>query len=322
LPTGNDNEQLLPPLKPCFRNDFKVQARGTCLATPARGKRSSGDRRIEGLSHMSVSSVGASSNAYAYLQSLLPQQGSTSSSADPLTELLAAFYPAGGGNPSGSASTSTTAAATTSSSSGPPCPTFSPDTLGALISLQGQQAGASDPLTAQTQSLFAQFDANGDGSISKTEFESAFGSNADMSKVDGLFNALDSNGDGSISLDELTSAARQAHGHHHHGHAHGVGDGQGGGLADLLSATDVAGATSQTATNSDGSTTTTISYADGTQITMTVPAASSTGSSSSAGSDSQTSSDSNNIIEQLIRLQSQMLAQSAGTIATTTLTTV
>jgi hypothetical protein len=68
---------------------------------------------------MSVSSVGAPSNAYAYLQSLLPQQGSTTSSgtsgsADPVTELLAAFYPAGGSGQSGSASTSTTAATATS----------------------------------------------------------------------------------------------------------------------------------------------------------------------------------------------------------------
>jgi hypothetical protein len=142
-----------------------------------------------------------------------------------------------------------------------------------------------------------------------------------MSKVDGVFNALDANGDGSVSLDELTSAARQARGHHHHhAHASGAGDGGGsgqtGGLADP---TSLAGASSQTATNADGSTTTTISYADGTKITMTVPAASSTSAGSSSGSDSQTSSDSNNIIEQLIRLQSQMLAQSASAMATSTL---
>jgi len=127
-----------------------------------------------------------------------------------------------------------------------------------------------------------------------------------------------------VSLDELTSAARQARGHHHHhAHADGAGDGggggQAGGLADLLSATNLAGASSQTATNADGSTTTTISYADGTKITMTVPAASSTSAGSSSGSDSPTSSDSNNIIEQLIRLQSQMLAQSASAMATSTL---
>ena len=68
---------------------------------------------------MSVSSAGSSSNAYAYLQSLL-QQGSTknsdaSGSADPLTELLAAFYPAGASDQAGSGSsagsTSTTAGA-------------------------------------------------------------------------------------------------------------------------------------------------------------------------------------------------------------------
>jgi hypothetical protein len=276
---------------------------------------------------MSVSSAGSSSNAYAYLQSLL-QQGSTknsdaSGSADPLTELLAAFYPAGGSDQAGSGSSAgstSTAARATAPPSSPPCPTFSPGTLGALISMQGQQSGGSNSVASRAQSLFGKIDADGDGAISKSEFEGVFGSNADVSKVDGLFNALDANADGSVSLDELTSAARQAQGHHHHHHhMHGGGSGQSGGLADLLSATNLAGASSQSATNADGSTTTTIGYADGTKIAMTVPASSPTGASSSGGSDSQTSSSGNNVIEQLIRLQAQMLGQSASAAATTTL---
>jgi hypothetical protein len=274
---------------------------------------------------MSVSSAGASSNAYAYLQSLLPQgsmkNSDASGSADPLTELLAAFYPAGQADQAGSASTAASAAATTPPASSPPCPTFSPGTLGALISLQGQQTGASDPVAARAQSLFGQFDADGDGAISKTEFESAFGSGADTTKVDGLFNALDANSDDSVSLDELTSAAQQAKGRHRHHHMHGGGAGHAGGLTDLLSATSLAGASSQTATNADGSATTTIGYADGTKITMTAPASSAAGASSVGGSDSRTSSGGNNVIEQLIRLQAQMLAQSAAVTATIPLTT-
>jgi hypothetical protein len=263
---------------------------------------------------MTVSSTSASSNAYAYLQSLL-QQGSTNSSdaaasADPISTLLAAFYPAG--NQTGSAADSTSPAGTGSPTSGLPSPPLSPDTLGTLISLQGQQSDTA----SQAQSLFGQFDTNGDGQISKSEFESAFGPNADTSKVDGLFSALDGNGDGSVSQGELTSAAQQAKGHHHH-HMHGGGSGQSGGLADLLTATSASGATTKTATNADGTTTTTLSYADGTTISMTAPAGS-TDTSSSGGSDSQ-SGGGNNVIEQLIRLQSEMLAQSATATAATTL---
>jgi hypothetical protein len=278
---------------------------------------------------MSVSSAGSSSNAYAYLQSLL-QQGSTKNSdasgpADPLTELLAAFYPAGASDQAGSGSSTgstSTAACATAQPSSPPCPTFSPGTLGALISMQAKQPGAADPLASRAQSLFGKIDADGDGAISKSEFEDVFGSNADVSKVDGLFNALDANGDGSVSVDELTSAAQQAQGHHHHHHhMHGGGSGQSGGLADLLSAANLAGASSQSATNADGSTTTTISYADGTKIAMTVPASSSAGASSSNSSDGPGAASSTNVIEQLIRLQAEMLAQSASVTATTTLPT-
>ena len=116
-----------------------------------------------------------------------------------------------------------------------------------------------DPsVTSQAQSLFSQFDANGDGQISQSEFENAFGSNADTSKVDGLFNSLDANGDGSVSQDEMTSAAQQSHAAttttitpmaEVAGRAAAAGA-----LSDLLSSTDATGATAQTASNADGST--------------------------------------------------------------------
>jgi EF hand domain-containing protein len=263
---------------------------------------------------MSVGSVGTSS-AYSYLQSLLQQQQSTSgsSASDPVTQLLSAFYPSGTGQ---SASASGTASSTAADSNG--CAggfSFSPDTMASLISIQGEWHQSID---AQAQQVFSEFDTNSDGSISKSEFESGFGSNADMSKVDGLFNALDTNGDGSISLDELTSAAEQGHAHHHH--MHGAGQGSGG-LADLLSSTDLTGATSQTATNADGSTSTTITYADGSTVTMTTPASSSSDSSSSnsngnSGSNPSGSSSSNNLLERLIQMQAQLLASMANQIST------
>jgi hypothetical protein len=263
---------------------------------------------------MSVGSVGTSS-AYSYLQSLLQQQQSTSgsSASDPVTQLLSAFYPSGTGQ---SASASGAASSSTGADSNG-CAggfSFSPDTMASLISIQGEWHQSID---AQAQHVFSEFDANGDGSISKSEFESGFGANADTSKVDGLFNALDTNGDGSISLDELTSAAEDSHAHHHH--MHGAGPDQGGGLADLLSSTDLTGATSQTATNADGSTSTTITYADGSTVTMTTPASSSSDSSSSnsnGNAGSSSSGSSNNLLERLIQMQAQLLASMANQIST------
>src|SRR5438105_13641834 len=173
---------------------------------------------------MSISSVGASTSAYSYLQSLLPpqsadgSQGTGTRSTDPVSQLLAAFYPNGiGGQSSPPALNGTAASSPTPVIAGPP---FSPETLSALMSAQEQQPGVNPFVAARAQDLFSQFDENGDGQVSKSEFESVFGSNADLAKVDGLFNALDSNADGSISLDELTSAAQASHaahhGHHHH----------------------------------------------------------------------------------------------------------
>jgi len=165
---------------------------------------------------MTVSSLGASTNAYSYLQSLLPQQPDDSKrtgSSDPVTELLQAFYPnssteAGAGPPDASVGSGT----------GTLSP-FNHDTMMALMSAQEQPSSGNPFVTARAQSLFSQLDANGDGQVSHSEFENIFGSNADTSKVDGLFNALDGNGDGSVSLDELTSAAQASHAHHH-GHRH------------------------------------------------------------------------------------------------------
>ena len=266
---------------------------------------------------MSVSSIGASSNAYAYLQSLLQQQragnqAGTTGTVDPLTALLGAFYPNGNATqPTTPASAQTTSTSPVSSTATAP---LSPDTMASLISMQGQD-GVSDPVAARAQSLFGQIDANGDGSTSKSEFENIFGPNADTSKVDGLFAALDANGDGSISQDELTAAAEQSqaersHGHHHHHHHMQTGDaGQSGpGASDPLQQlmTDLQGATTKSSTNSDGSTTTTISYADGSTVTLTTPAAPTSGGPANSGSTA--TGFSTNALERLIQLQSQLLA--------------
>ena len=70
--------------------------------------------------------------------------------------------------------------------------------------------------------LFSQLDANGDGQISKSEFENALGAGGtNIAQADDVFSKMDKNGDGSVSLDEMSSALKGAGGNHHHHHAAG-----------------------------------------------------------------------------------------------------
>jgi hypothetical protein len=185
-------------------------------------------------------------------------------------------------------------------------------TMDALFAAQSQTSAASGSSSLASQ-LFSLLDTNGDGSISKSEFEATLGQNGNTAAADSLFAKLDPNGDGSVDPSELASAlqTKGAHHHHHHGGGEvsgasstdganaGSQAGAGGGADDLLGA----GNTGQTVTNSDGSTTTTLSYADGSQITMTKPAAGSAGTSAAA----------NNFLERIIQHQAQLLAsQTAG----------
>ena len=180
---------------------------------------------------------------------------------------------------------------------------FNTGTLATLISLQGQNTTAGGAASG----LLAKLDANGDGSVSKSEFESALsGAGVDTSSADALFSKLDANGDGSISKSELASARGGYHSHHH-GHRVG-GSGGGGGASSLLNATNADGSTTQTATNSDGSTTTTITYADGSTVSATTPAASPSGGGSGAPNRG-------NLLEQLIKMQAMLASPAAGTTA-------
>src|ERR1019366_2528756 len=140
-------------------------------------------------------SVGASSSALSYLQSLL-QQGTSgaadaASATDPLSVLMQAM--------SGSTMTpDQTNSATGSTGGAGSCPPFGTGTMAALISLQGQSANS---LVAQSPSqLFSKIDTDGDGKINKTEFENALtGAGASTSDADATFAKLDANGDGSTT---------------------------------------------------------------------------------------------------------------------------
>jgi len=63
--------------------------------------------------------------------------------------------------------------------------------------------------------LFSQIDADGDGKITKTEFESALGAGGtNLPQADDVFSKLDKDGNDSVSLDEMSSALK-GKGHHH-----------------------------------------------------------------------------------------------------------
>jgi hypothetical protein len=246
--------------------------------------------------------LGAASSVIDALQSLTSQK--SSSAGQP---------PANPFDVAGSATASSGGATSSQPVSG--FSPISPQTMSALIAAQGETTNtAPTNPSAALQDLFSQIDANGDGSITKTEFENALGAGGtNTAAADNVFGKLDSNGDGSVSLDEMKSALQGAGGHHghgHHMHAHsgggsGSSDGSGDPGADpLLQA--LSGASSTSVTNSDGSTTTSITYADGSKVSLTTPAASTT----SPGSNSATST--YNLVEQLIQREAQALSASVA----------
>jgi hypothetical protein len=201
---------------------------------------------------------------------------------------------------------------------------LAPTTMNALLTVQGDSQTPLVNGDAFSQKLFSMLDANGDGSISQSEFDSIFNKNGDTTKADAIFAQLDANHDGNVSSDELTAALSGQggqgdggpqglhHRHHHHGLG-GLGDANspmgGSGNSNDPFSTDAsndpfAGDTSKSVTNSDGSTTTTIAYADGSQVTMTIPAAGGTGTSPSAMA--------HNFIERMIQHQAQMMTASTA----------
>ena len=222
---------------------------------------------------MSLSVGSAVTNPLSSLQQLLQQGGASGAgksgqSFDPLSFLM----PGGAGDASpGSATTSSGSAASQSP--------FGPDMMSQLIDLQQKanaagSTGAGDPGNSK---LFAKLDTNGDGTVSKSEYEAASSQHGiSTSFSDAVFSKLDGNGDGSVSQSELASAAK---GQGHHGHHMGGAGGAGGpgaagaadGDADDSSVSGADGAKTVTTTNSDGSVTTTVTYADGSSASTTSP---------------------------------------------------
>jgi Ca2+-binding EF-hand superfamily protein len=196
---------------------------------------------------------------------------------------------------------SSTSSTSVGSGSGGGGSQISPQTMSALLDAQSQSSTGSTTTASKSRSaalkdLFGQIDGDGDGKITKEEFETALGAGGtNLKQADSVFGKLDKDGDGSVSLKELASALKGGKKPHH---AASESDGSN---SDPLSQA-LQGASSTSVTNSDGSVTTSLTYADGSKVTMT----------SAAGKSSSTSAASSyNFIEQMIQRQAQQIASAA-----------
>ncbi|QWG15116.1 EF-hand domain-containing protein [Bradyrhizobium sediminis] len=245
--------------------------------------------------------LGAASSALGALQSLTAKK-STPTTGVTQNRQTPDFF--GRTESPGLLSNSSAAPKGSSSKSG----ALSPELMSALLAALGQtdsstggsdgasSAGGSNPL----KDLFAQIDADGDGKLSKSEFENSLGAGGtNTAQADDVFSKMDKDGDGSVSLNEIMSALQGKV--HRHQHQVGGATDAGGSGSDPLMKT-LQGATSTTVTNSDGSTTTSLTYADGSKVTMTSPAAS---SASGAATSSY------NFIEQMIARQAKAISSAA-----------
>ncbi|MCP4619494.1 MAG: EF-hand domain-containing protein [Bradyrhizobium sp.] len=184
---------------------------------------------------------------------------------------------------------------------------IAPETMSALLAAQSQSGTSFQPMSREDalKDLFSKIDTDGDGKITKSEFENALGAGGtNTAQADDVFSKLDKNGDGSVTMDEMSSALKGGRGHHggHHHMPSGAGDGSGDPLMQALDS-----ATGGTVTNADGSTTTSLTYADGSTVTMTKPAASTA---------STTATSSYNFLEQLIQRQANAIAaQTSSTLS-------
>jgi hypothetical protein len=253
--------------------------------------------------------LGAAGSLLDALQSLMSSKSSGTASANPSD---AANQSQGAGNPFDLGSSTQTQSSATTGMSGQNCgwASISPQTMSALIDAQSQSGTGSAPAnpSAALKDLFSQIDADGSGSIDKSEFENALGAGGtNLAAADDVFNKLDADGNGAVSLDELKSALQGAgghHGHHQHMHAATSGDGSSEPNADPLMQA-LSGASSTSVTNSDGSTTTSITYADGSTVSLTTAAVSASSTGSSATS-------SYNLIEQMIQREAKALSASVA----------
>src|SRR5262249_54961554 len=74
-----------------------------------------------------------------------------------------------------------------------PASPLAPSTMNALLVVQGQNQPPLVDGDAFSQQLFSLLDSNGNGSISKSEFESTIGQNGKTAQADQIFAEIDTN---------------------------------------------------------------------------------------------------------------------------------
>jgi hypothetical protein len=241
--------------------------------------------------------LGAASSALDALKALTSSKSSAqttgvSQNATSPFDLMSSGSPASVGSSSGSGS-------------GGGFSQISPQTMSALLDAQSQSSAgsttASKSRSAALKDLFGQIDGDGDGKISKEEFETALGAGGtNLKQADSVFGKLDKDGDGSVSLKELASALKGGKHHHDQRAESSSGDADGSNSDPFSQA--LQGASTTSVTNSDGSVTTSLTYADGSKVTMT---------SAASGSSSASATSSYNFIEQMIQRQAQAISSGA-----------
>ena len=238
--------------------------------------------------------LGAASSAIGALKALTSSKSSSAQSTGLSQDAKSPFDLM-------SSTSSASVGSGTGSGSGGGGSQISPQTMSALLDAQSQSSAGSTTTASKSRSsalkdLFAQIEGDGDGKITKSEFEEALGAGGtNLAQADSVFGKLDKDGDGSVSLKELASALKGGKKPHH---AASESDGSN---SDPFSQA-LQGASTTSVTNSDGSVTTSLTYADGSKVTMT----SATGKSSSASATS-----SYNFIEQMIQRQAQAISSGA-----------
>ena len=180
-------------------------------------------------------------------------------------------------------------------------PQISPATMSALLAAQGQSStgaahSASTSKSDVLKDLFSQLDADGDGQVTKSEFENALGAGGtNIANADRVHSKLDNDGNGAVSLDEMLSALTDAGKRPPHAAAASEGSN-----SNPLPKT-LQGATTTSVTNGDGTITTSLTYADGSKVTMTSTAAASSAATSSY-----------NFVEKMIARQAQAISLSSA----------
>jgi len=153
--------------------------------------------------------LGAVSHAVDVLESLTRSKSPSTSASGRAQGAANSFDP--GGTAQGSTSIGFSAGRSSSAS-------ISPQTMSALIDAQSRsESMSSAPISRSStlSDLFSQIDADGGGSITKSEFENALGAGGtNIAAADNVFDKLDADGDNSVRLNELTSAIQSSlHGH-------------------------------------------------------------------------------------------------------------